>query len=211
MTPQAVLIDLLERVGTSRGAAVLINDVDLSQWPSIAVKAMKAQKLIVKSRPSRSAVCLGCEQGCVMPVHTMPVRADAPASFIVCNKRNDINRVPVSPEQLSQWRCRADSICKFIAASLGLRRSGKQGESNGLWEIGIATGKKRSQMLCLQVNGELVLVAGNSRVPLAELIEFHDGGYSLDSTMISQLVDAATTTDIRYTPSPSFLVIRRHH
>lgn len=202
MTPEiALLVDLLERVGNSRDAAVLIDEDELSQWPSLAFKAIKRQKLIVKSRPSHSAACLGCEQGCVMPVHTLPVKSGTPPSFIICDKRNDINRVPVSNEQLTQWQCHADSICNFVATSLGLRRNGKLESNNGLWEIGIATGKKRSQMLCLQVNGGLVLVAGNSMVPLAELIEFYDGGYSLDGVIISQLVDAATTADNRYTPS----------
>ena len=202
MTPEiTLLVDLLERVGNSQNAPVLIDQHELIRWPKHAFKAAKKQKLIAKSRPAGSAVCSGCEQCCVMPVHTLPVKSGSPSSFIICDKRSDINRVSVSHEYLTQWQCHADIICNFVAASLGLRRSGKQKRNDGLWEIGIATGNKQSQMLCLQVNGELVLVAGNSRMPLAELIEFHDGGYSLDATMVSQLVDAATTADIRYTPS----------
>jgi hypothetical protein len=56
-------------------------------------------------------------------------------------------------------------------------------------------------MLCLQVNGALVLVAGSNTVLLAELIEYHDNQYSLDRAMIRRLVDASTTADNRYTPS----------
>ena len=88
----------------------------------------------------------------------------------------------------------------FVAAILGLRRSDKQTASAGLWEIGIASGDKRSHMLCLQGNGVLTLVAGNNMIPLAELIEYHDGAYSLDGAMIRRLVDATTTADNRYTP-----------
>jgi len=90
-----------------------------------------------------------------------------------------------------------------------LRRSNTT-ESGGLWEIGIATGKKRSQMLCLEANGELLLVAGESKAPMAELIEFHDGQFSLDEAMVRQLVDAATTADHRYTPSIHKREIRKH-
>ena len=202
MTPEiALLVDLLERVGNSRGAGVLINKDELNHWPSLAFKAIKKQKLVVRSRPSRSSVCLGCEQGCVMPVHTLQIKSGTPPSFIICDKRNDINRVPVPSEDLIQWQCHADSICNFVATSLGLRRSGKQKGNNRLWEIGIATGKKRNQMLCLQANGGLVLVAGNNKVPLAELIKFHDDKYLLNDAMISQLVDTTTTADNRYTPS----------
>ena len=92
-------------------------------------------------------------------------------------------------------------MCGFVAASLGLRRSDKLTARVGLKEIGIANGQKRSQMLCLEASGELALVVGNNKVPVAELIEFHDGEYSLDADMIRRLVDATTTADNRYTPS----------
>ncbi len=136
-----------------------------------------------------------------MPVHTMPATTGIQTSFIFCDKRSDINRVPVPAERLTQWQCNADLVCGFIATSLDLRRSDKPKGSTDLWEIGIASGNKRNQMLCLQGNGLLTLVAGNNTVPLAELIEYIDGAYSLDDAMIRQLVDTATTADDRYTPS----------
>ena len=43
MTPQAALIELLGRVGAGQGAAILINEDELRQWPSAAVAAMKSQ------------------------------------------------------------------------------------------------------------------------------------------------------------------------
>jgi hypothetical protein len=201
VTPEGALIELLGRVSASLGAVVLVNDDELSQWPSAAVAAMKAQKLIAKAHPATGAICPGCERACVMPVHTLPATVGLPASFIVCDKRSDINRVPVASERLNQWTCSADFVCGFVAASLGLRRSNRQTVSDGLWEIGITTGDKRSQMLCLQAKGELVLVIGSSKVPMAELIEFHSGRYSLAGAMLRQLVDAATTADPRHTPT----------
>jgi hypothetical protein len=70
-----------------------------------------------------------------------------------------------------------------------------------VWNVGIGRGDKRSQMLCLQVDGGLSLAAGNNAVPLAELVGFRDGEYSVDGAMIRELVDSATTADSRYTPS----------
>ena len=201
MKPVDALIELLDRVGANHGAAVLVNDDELRQWPSEAVKAMKSQKLVTRARPAASAICPGCEQECVMPVHTVPAAARSAVSFIVCDKRSDINRVPVSTSRLIQWQCNAELVCGFIAASLGLRRSGRQTANADLWEIGIATGNKRTQMLCLQADGGLTLVVGGNKVPLAELIRFCDGQYSLDGDIIRQMVDAATTADNRYTPS----------
>ena len=201
MTPRAALIELLGRVGAGQGAAVLVSDAELSQWPNAAVAALKSQGLLAKARPASSAICPGCERECVMPVHTPPTTTRGPASFIVCDKRSDINRVAVPTAMLTQWRCSADAMCGFVAASLGLRRSDKRAARAELWNIGIATGDKRSQMLCLQADGVLAVVAGNNAVPLADLIGYHDGAYSLDAVMIRQLVDAATTADNRYTPT----------
>ncbi len=210
MKPEEALVELLDRVGANQSAAVLVNDDELHQWPLEAVKALQSQRLIVRTRPASSAVCPGCEQACVMPVHTVPAENIA-ASFIVCDKRSDTNRVPVSPGRIIQWQCNADLVCGFIAAFLGLRRSDRQTANSDLWEIGMATGNKRSQMLCLQVNGELALVAGNSRIPLAEFIGFHDGIYSLDIALIQHLVDSAATPDNRYTPSTARIEIRKQN
>ena len=56
-------------------------------------------------------------------------------------------------------------------------------------------------MLCLEASGTLTLVIGNSKVPLAEFIEFHKGAYTLDAVQIRRLADSAITADDRYTPS----------
>lgn len=67
--------------------------------------------------------------------------------------------------------------------------------------MGIVRGDKRSQVLCLDVSGTLTLVVGNSRVPLAEVVEFRKGAYTLDASAIRRLADSTTTADDRYTPS----------
>lgn len=201
MTPINALFELLRRVGSCQGIAVMVSTEELQQWPSAAVKAMKSQRLIVKARPADSVICPGCEDNCVMPVHRPPATAGARSSFIVCDKRSDINRVFVSSERLTQWQCGADLVCKFVASSLGLHPPARQTGSASRWEIGIVSGDKRSQMLCLEATGTMALVAGNNKVPLDEFIEFHEDMYALDDAMVRWLVDSATTADKRYTPS----------
>jgi hypothetical protein len=201
MTPLEALLELLERVGANRDAAALVNEEELSQWPAEAVRSLKSQKLLLRASPAVSVVCPGCEQECTMPVHTLPARTGAAASFVVCDKRDDINRVSVSAERLGQWRCGVEAVGAFVARSLRLRPEGQRKAGTGLWELGLVTGKRRSQMVCLRANGALELVAGQNAVPLAELVRYEAKGYSVDSGAIRQLVDAATTGDSRYTPS----------
>ena len=201
MTAIDALLELLGRVGACRDTSVLVSDAELLQWPRAAVKAMKSQKLIVRARPATSAICPGCESNCVMSVHTLPATKSTPSSFVVCDKRSDINRVPVPPETLTQWKCNVDLVSRFVSSSLGLRGNGRHTDIAGRREIGMVCGDKRSQMLCLETSGALNLVIGNSKVPLADFIEFHKGAYTLDAVHIRRLADSATTADDRYTPS----------
>jgi hypothetical protein len=201
MTPQETLIELLDRVGAAQGGSVTVSDEELRQWPSAAVRAMKSQKLIAKARPATSVVCPGCEEECVMAVHTLPAASRNSTSFIVCDKRSDINRVAVSAEKLTRWRCDANAVARFLADSLGLVRSNQYSNDPCLLHIGIASGEKRRQMLCLRIGGDLALVAADREAPLAELVCYGDGKYSVDVAMIGQLVDSATGVGPRYMPT----------
>ncbi len=201
MTPQAALIELLGRVGARHGESVTVSTEELNQWPAVAVAALKSQGLLLKARPAKSVVCPGCEQDCSMPVHTL-TRPNAPAaSFVVCDKRSDINRVPVAAARLALWRCDAQAVCGFVAVSLGLQPSSVQASEAGLLPIGIARGTKRTQMLFLRVQGHLALVVGADAIPLAEVIGFDGDSVTVDQAVILQMVDTATSADPRHTPS----------
>ena len=201
MTPEAALIELLGRVGARLGESVTVSTEDLSQWPTAAVVALKSQGLLLKARPAKSVICDGCEQDCSMPLQTVTRANGSVTSFVVCDKRSDTNRVPVPAARLALWRCDAQAVCGFVAASLGLVQTTVQPSDAGLLPIGIARGNKRTQMLCLRVHGHLALVAGTNAMPLADVIGFENGGFTLDRPVIHQMVDAATTADPRHTPS----------
>jgi hypothetical protein len=201
MTPETALIELLGRVGARLGESVTVSMEELSQWPTETVAAMKAQGLLLKARPAKSVVCPGCEQDCSMTVQTL-TRANAPASsFVVCDKRDDINRVPIPGALLALWRCNAQAVCGFVAASLSFQQTTVQPSDVGLLPIGMARGNERTQMLCLRVHGHVALVVGADATPLADVIGFKNGRFTLDHAVIQQMVDAATTADPRHTPS----------
>ena len=200
MTPLEALLELLERVGAGSGVAALISEAELNGWPAEAVRSLKSQKLLMKASPAASVVCPGCEQQCAMQVHTVPAGLGKAALFVVCDKREDINRVPISAERLRQWRCGVEAVGRFVAQSLEMRPESQRKAADGLWELGLAKGKKRSQMVCLKANEELELVVGQNAVPLAGLVSFAAESYSVDCEAIRQLVDAASTSDSRYTP-----------
>ena len=198
------LLVVLERLGCAdqaRGAFFFWDEV--KDWPSGALDVLVTSGLLQQAQPMATIECDGCEERCSnKPVVVYPAQEGKPGrAFIVCDEPDDMGRIKVSFDRMKQWQSNADAVCGFIAASLGLRRSNQQADSANLWNIGIATGGKRSQMLCLKADGVLSLVAGNNALPLAELINYDNNAYSLDGAMIRQLVDSATTADNRYTPS----------
>jgi len=208
MTPQAALIELLARVG-AKGGAVLVTAAELAQWPPSAVAALKKQKLLSRGSPATSAVCPGCENECVMPVYNR-ARADGTvASFIVCDKRDDMSQVRLTADQLQQWRCDVPSVCQFVATSLDLRQSAQQASSDTLVNIGMVRGEKRSQMLALRLQHELALTAGNSTIPLADLVSFEAGSFTVDAVMVRQMVDTAPPADPRHTPTTAKREVRK--
>lgn len=208
MTPQAALIELLARVG-AQGGAVLVTAAELAQWPAPAVTALKKQKLLTRASPATSAVCPGCENECVMPVHNRARSDGTVASFIVCDKRDDTQQVPILADQLQQWRCDVSAVCQFVATSLELRQSAQQVSSDTLVNIGMVIGGKRTQMLALRLQHELALMAGNSTIPLADLVSFEDGSFAVDAVMVRQMVDTAPPADPRHTPTIAKREVRK--
>ena len=60
------------------------------------------------------------------------------------------------------------------AASLGLVQTTVQPSEAGLLPVGMARGIKRTEMLCLRVQGHMTLVVGAAVLPLADVIGFED-------------------------------------
>ena len=201
MTPRDALVELVARVGARGGEAVRVRETDLRHWPMEAVGALRTQRLLVRARPAATAVCPGCEADCVMPVETIPAGRRRAALFIVCDKRSDINRVALAAAHVRQWTCDGEAIARFVAAQLGLRRSRHGADASGTWPLGLAAGDTRHQMLGLRTRGEVALIVADTAVPLADLIDFDGGAYTLSAAAVRHLVDAATRADPRYTPN----------
>ena len=189
MTPLDAMLELLARLGASNGAAVPVSEEELSHWPAAAVKAMKSHKLVVKARPASSVVCPGCEEECVMPVHTLPAGPHRPASFIVCDKRSDINRVAVPISSLEQWQTSGTLIADLLAGLLGLRRPDTGDTSAGRWEVGMFKGKKESSHLVLMADGGLSLTLAGHSIVLVDILALEDIGFKLDKQTLVRLVD----------------------
>lgn len=187
MTPAETLRELLERIGASQGAAALIDEEELSQWPAEAVRALQSHKLLVRASPAASVVCPGCEQQCTMPVHTVSDGRGNAASFVVCDKRNDINRVPISAERLSQWRASLAALGGLVARFFDITGTGTV--SGQRCELGVLRGRKHSSHLVLEADNELSLHLAGHTVALADYLALEGKSLRLDKQAIIRLVD----------------------
>jgi hypothetical protein len=188
MTPEAALIELLERIGAEHGAAVLVSEHKLSEWSGAAVAAMKSHRLISQAHPANSAVCPGCERECVMPVHVLP-HPIGPAAFIVCDKRSDINRVALPVSRLERWQASGSSIADLLAGLLELHRSGSGGADASRWEVGMLKGAKHSSHLVLVADGGFTLSLGGHSVALADVLGVDGDRLAVDRRTLNRLVD----------------------
>jgi hypothetical protein len=201
VTALEAFTELVARLSIKAGAPVTIGEDERGEWPPDAVLAMQRQGLLAKAAPAISMVCDGCEEQCVMPVH---IQAGS-KPFIVCDKLQDVNRIAVAPKRLRQWRCDVAALRIFVAESLALRLADEARPAAGVWAIGMMSGHKRSQMICLKLESNAELFAGDRSAALADLVRFEAGKFTLNAEEVRRLVDASSTADSRYTPS----VVRR--
>jgi hypothetical protein len=187
MTPAEALRELLARLGANNGAAVLVSEEELKRWPEAAVHAMKTAGLLAPATPAANVVCPGCEQQCSMPVETVPSDGDTARSFIVCDKRDDISRVPVSDAKLRQWSASSATLAKLVAGLLGTTCTDAVTAERS--ELGVLKGRKHSSHVVLVADSSLRLhVAGHAAV-LADILTFEGDSLRLDKQAIVRLVD----------------------
>jgi hypothetical protein len=189
MTGQDALTELLERVGAREGAAVFVSAVEIDRWPADAVTAMKAQQLLVKAGPAQSAVCPGCEQECVMPVHVAPAQSVAAKAFIVCDKRSDINRVSVPIHALEQLQASGETIANMLTELLELRSAGSVDPDATRWEIGMYKGVKHASHLVLLGDDGFRLSLAGHLLALDDVLTYKSKRITADRRLLTRCVD----------------------
>lgn len=124
-----------------------------------------------------------------MPVHTLSAGTGKAATFIVCDKRDDINRVPVRAERLKQWVCGGGAISDLITGLLGLRPPDADVISAGRWEVGVFKGRKHSSHIVLLAEGRLTLCVAGHSIALADILTLEGNSFKLDKQTLIRLVD----------------------
>lgn len=173
MTPAAALAELLARLGAAPEAAVVLSGIELGQWPAGAVAALKAMAVLRPGAPGSTAVCPGCERACVMPVHRplhQSVHQPLPSgrrvvSFIVCDRRDDIGRVPLESGHLERWRVDGRTLGDALAVLLGGSECQPGRDGATILRVGAVSGRANKAVVQMRFDGQgqvMLDVAGHT-------------------------------------------------
>lgn len=190
LTPAAAVAELLARLGAAPTRAVVLSGAELAQWPADAVAALKAHGALRPGTPGDTAVCPGCEEACVMPVQQRLRAGGGAALFIVCDKRDDIGRVPVAPAHLERWRADGRTLGDALALLLGGGEC--QPDAATGWRIGTVAGRtdKAAVHLRFDDRGRAQLDVAGHALELGSFLAVQGQRLLLDARQIARCVDA---------------------
>ena len=117
MTLQALLDELLRRLHAIDTGELLISDNEAQAWPEGALVTLQKAGLLVATNPARSLICPGCEEACTMPVQVVP--GSHPRAYIVCDRRNDVGRVPIDLADLARWQITNVALVRILSSACG--------------------------------------------------------------------------------------------
>jgi hypothetical protein len=105
----------------------------------------------------------------------------------VCDKRDDINRVPVSDARLKQWSASSATLARLVTGLLAT--TGTDGIIGQRSELGVLKGRKHSSHVVLVADGGLRLLLAGHSVTLGDFLTFEGNTFQLDKQAIVRLVD----------------------
>jgi hypothetical protein len=116
-----LLAALSARLDCSPETAVYVGAEECEEIGELA-DVLADAGLLQPAEPASALICDGCERNCVMPVNVAPETAAQPIrAFIVCDKRDDIGRVPVDPARLRRWIFSLPVIANVSTSALNKR------------------------------------------------------------------------------------------
>jgi hypothetical protein len=135
---EGLLATLSARLGCSSETAVYVGADGCEGIGELADSLVNAG-LLLRAEPASALICDGCERNCVMSVNVAPTTAaQLRRAFIVCDKRDDIGRVPVAPVRLRRWMFSLPVLAGALARALKTDREAVEADNGDTWLLGTA-------------------------------------------------------------------------
>jgi hypothetical protein len=136
---EGLLAALAVRLGCSSQTAVYVGADERDDIGELA-EVLVDVGLLLPAESTSALICDGCQRNCVMPVDVAPaVGGQTGRAFIVCDKRDDIGRVPVEPARLRRWMFSFPILARALARTLKTDYEPVEADTSDGWRLGRAT------------------------------------------------------------------------
>lgn len=204
LTAAEALTELLARLGVAPGRTLAFSAEELQHWPADAVAAFKSHGVLRPGKPGGTAVCPGCERACVMPVQQRQ-RAGVAAAFVLCDRRDDIGRVPLAPALLERWRADAQTLGDALAGLLGTGACHPVPGEAFAFRVGAVTGATNKAAVQLQFDdqGQARLVVAGHAVEVASVLATRASKLVLDTRHLRRCADTPAAGEALAAETPA--------
>lgn len=139
MTLTDLLHFVLQRLDLNSDEALFVSADETVGWPAGGVELLVKWGMLSPGKPRYKLLCDGCEEQCIMPVEVVQKsKQGAERAFIACDKRDDIDIVPVDPRRLLQWRIDPAQIAVRLGKLMKIDETPQMVFQDRLWRLGRA-------------------------------------------------------------------------
>jgi len=111
--------DFLLALADRKGKSLFLSSRDLKQWSEPLILALKQHQILKKATLPKQVTCSGCEEYCGgMDVYSQTKRSGEIVSFVICDKRDDTNRVILEGDELEWWEISLADVTHFLREKL---------------------------------------------------------------------------------------------
>lgn len=174
----AAILDRVAEGGDQMEATFLFEEVN--EWPRRALDKLVTAELVREAQPADTITCRGCEERCRRPV-TMVASAyqSQPLALTWCHLFSDRGPFEYDSNHLMRWTSSRKLVALFIHRSSKLKIKDRDDRWRRIRFKDLSIeGMRRA--FSIEFTDAPVAVIGSSRLPLLELLEWHEGGIRFD-------------------------------
>ncbi len=180
---------------TSDTTSITISQYETKGWDPAKYKALLTSGLLTESIPLREIQCDRCELQCA----GLPVIRRGDRYWILCENRDDVNRIPVSESQMQSYCFSIEALKDYLFQLFNCQPyiSNSQ-ESSDSFIIGVVhSGKLRLVPKLSYRNLKWIIESGGNELCLNDLFGFDGESYVLQSAQKEYLLTAEKSDEPR--------------
>jgi hypothetical protein len=203
---ETLLAALAARLGETCEVAICLSADEEGDDIGELAEALVSTGLLLPAEPASAVICDGCERNCAMSVEMAPAINGRPSRFfIVCDKRDDIGRVPLEPARLRRWTFSFSLLARALAGALKSDQEPVMAGTDDVWLLGNAKIGRNAAEVTLARRAQDAPIGAQLAIVLAGAGEQANGGRWITLRNAFSLRDRRLTprADLLRAPAPS--------